>query len=77
MYSCHFRLERQREHAEQVDVQVKSSLKIVMPGLPCKIGQCLENKLPLHTYMNFTIEYDFVDLENFSKTLINFVVNRI
>ena len=31
VYSCHFSLESQREHAE-VDVQVKSS------GLPCKIG---------------------------------------
>ena len=32
VYSCHFSLESQREHAEEVDAQVKSS------GLPCKIG---------------------------------------
>ena len=30
--------ESQRKHAEEVDVQVKSSLKIVMSGFPCKIG---------------------------------------
>ena len=35
---CHFSLESQRKHAEEVDVQVRSSLKIVMSGLPCKIG---------------------------------------
>ena len=32
VYSCHFSLESQRERAEEVDVQVKSS------RLPCKIG---------------------------------------
>ena len=29
---------RVRKHAEEVVVQVKSSLKIVTSGLPCKIG---------------------------------------
>ena len=53
MYSCHFSLESQREHAEEVDAQVKSSLKIVISGLPCKI--CHQSTAISKTFGDFSL----------------------
>ena len=50
---CHFNLKSQRKHAEEVDVQVKSSLKIVMSGLPCKIGH--QSTAILKTFGDFSL----------------------
>ena len=47
VYSCHFSLESQREHAEEVDVQVKSS------GHPCKIGH--QSAAILKTFGDFSL----------------------
>ena len=47
VYSCHFSLESQREHAEEVDVQVKSS------GFPCKIGH--QSTALLKTFGDFSL----------------------
>ena len=47
VYSCHFSLESQREHAEEVDVQVKFS------GLPCKIGH--QSSAILKTFGDFSL----------------------
>ena len=49
VYLCHFSLESQcqREHAEEVDVQVKSS------GLPCKIGH--QSTAILKTFGDFSL----------------------
>ena len=47
MYSCHFSLESQREHAEEVDVQVKFS------SLPCKIGH--QSSAILKTFGDFSL----------------------
>ena len=56
VYLCHFSLESQREHAEEVarcSFQVKSSLKIVMSGLPCKI--CHKSNAILKTFGDFSL----------------------
>ena len=50
---CHFSLESQRKHAEEVDVQVKSSLKIAMSGHPCKIGH--QSTAILKTFGDFSL----------------------
>ena len=47
MYSSHFSLESEREHAEEVDVQVKFS------GLPCKIGH--QSTVNLKTFGDFSL----------------------
>ena len=49
---CHFSLESKRKHAE-VDVQLKSSLKIVMSGLLCKIGH--QSTAILKTFGDFSL----------------------
>ena len=48
-------LESQREHAEEVArcFQVKSSLKIAMSGLPCKIGH--QSTAILRTFGDFSL----------------------
>ena len=54
VYSCHFSLENQREHAKKwLDIQVKSSLKIVMSRLPCKI--CHQSTAILKTFGDFSL----------------------
>ena len=50
---CHFSLESQRKHAEEVDVQVKSSLKIAISGHPCKIGH--QSTAILKTFGDFSL----------------------
>ena len=54
---CHFSLESQRKHAEEVDVQVKPSLKIVMSSLPCKIGH--QSTAILKTFGDFSLVVAF------------------
>ena len=47
VYLSHFSLESEREHAEEVDVQVKFS------GLPCKIGH--QSTVNLKTLGDFSL----------------------
>ena len=54
---CHFSLESQRKHAEEVDVQVESSLKIVISGLRCKIGH--QSTAILKTFGDFSLVVAF------------------
>ena len=53
----HFSLESQRKHAEEVDVQVESSLKIVISGLLCKIGH--QSTAILKTFGDFSLVVAF------------------
>ena len=50
---CHLSLERKKKYPEEVDVQLKSSLKIVMSGLPCKIGH--QSTAILKTFGDFSL----------------------
>ena len=58
---CHFSLESQRKHAEEVD-EGESSLKIVMSGLPYKIGH--QSTAIMKTFVTFRWSVAFSLLSN-------------
>ena len=54
---CHFSFDSQGKYAEEVGVQVNSSWKIVMSGLPCKIGH--RSTAILKTFGDFSLAVAF------------------